>query len=177
MDITIIGKGNGWEDAPLTGQTWGVNDLILRRPVTLLFDMHYPEDEPNYAAVVAAVNAATIPLVTLEPWLDVPTSVAYPLREIVEAFRCSYFSNSVAYMIAYALWQGATRIDLYGVMMALTKEYQREKGSLEYWIGYARGRGVSVTVHGDETAVLKTPDGWLYGYSYRRNQPQPDLPF
>ena len=40
MKVIIIGKGPGWEKAPKEGETWGLNDLLLYRPLKLTFEMH-----------------------------------------------------------------------------------------------------------------------------------------
>jgi len=38
--INIIGRGIGAEDAPNGVESWGVNIVMLRRPVDVGFDMH-----------------------------------------------------------------------------------------------------------------------------------------
>jgi hypothetical protein len=40
--LILIGKGDGWRNAPLQGdfETWGVNDLVVERKVDMVFDMH-----------------------------------------------------------------------------------------------------------------------------------------
>ena len=38
--VAIVGKGEGWREAPDGGEVWGVNDVVLRRDVALVFDMH-----------------------------------------------------------------------------------------------------------------------------------------
>jgi len=83
-------------------------------------------------------------------------SKLYPLQRISEKFGCDYFSNTLCYMIAYALDQSTYKrkgkvvlkypfkLRLYGCDMRDTGEYALEKGGIEYWIGYARGLGVIV---------------------------------
>lgn len=83
----------------------------------------------------------------------------FPLDEIIKAFGSSFFTNTISYMIAYALYKGVKAIYLYGVDMDSMSEYEHQKASVDYWIGFARGRGVIVTVNSD---IDKTD--FLYGY-------------
>lgn len=163
MKVIIIGKANGWSKAPQEGETWGVNDLCLRRDVKLVFDMHWfdtPErsNDKTNLKVIDYVNKNKIPIVTLKTYDYIPTSIAFPIEEV----HYKYFSNGISYMIAYAIHQGYTEIDIYGVHMGLEVEYVNQKPCVDYWIGYARGKDIKVTVH-EPTALCKSPGG-LYGY-------------
>ena len=104
------------------------------------------------------------PYITLKKHPDIPTSIEFPLAEM----HTDYFTNSISYMIAYALHIGVTEIDIHRVNMLQIHnkgaEYSFQKPNIEYWIGYARGKGVTVTVH-DETAILVSHDKQLYGYN------------
>ena len=55
-------------------------------------------------------------------------SKLYPLKRIAEKFNCDYFSNTICYMLAYALDKGYRKIRLYGIDMRETGEYALEKG-------------------------------------------------
>jgi len=112
---------------------------------------------------VEEINKRKIPVFLPRTYHNIPTSMKYPLREIVAKFGITYFSNTICYMIAYALYKGVKSIDFFGVRMAYGSEYTNEKAGLEFWIGYAMGKGVKIKVHG-ESALLKTKTGRLYGY-------------
>lgn len=115
-----------------------------------------------------------IPIFLPKVYPEHPTSMAYPLREIVKKFGITYFSNTVCYMVAYAVYIGVKQLDLYGINMDYGSEYEHEKGGLEFWLGFAMGKGIKVKVHGEKSMVLKTKvsrhtkaiskDGNLYGY-------------
>ena len=69
----------------------------------------------------------------------------FPLWKIIKETNSEYFINSIAHMIAYAVYLGYEQIKLYGVDFATEHEvHGGEKGGVEYWIGYARGRGIDV---------------------------------
>ena len=83
----------------------------------------------------------------------------YPIKEVMEKFGSRYFTNSISYMIALAMYKGYSEINLYGVDMDMGTEYIYERPSVMYWIGFARGKGVKVTI------ASGTDDPYfLYGY-------------
>lgn len=78
--------------------------------------------------------------------------VPFPADEVLAAFPRAYFTNTVSWMIAYALMQEPDAIGLWGVNMELAGEYAEQRPSCEYFIGIAEGRGVDVVI--PETASL-----------------------
>lgn len=179
--VAIVGKGEGWREAPDGGEVWGVNDVVLRRDVALVFDMHDlrnvrewtgnfvgpPEKTTVFEAtkgmILRRVRELGIDLLTLYAHPDVSNCVPYPLQEIVKHFGADYFRSSIDYMVAYAIYEGFTDIQIYGVHHVAEKEYRHQKPSLEFWLGVAKGSGIEVTVHGDSELLL-TRDRRLYGY-------------
>ena len=116
MKVIIIGKASGWENAPMEGETWGVNGLILRRPVKLAFQMHdIDEIYKNFKEEIDKVNELNIPVITQKKHKLLPTAIPFPLDEM----PIKYFTNSIAYMIAYAIYKKAKEIEMYGVAMLL----------------------------------------------------------
>ena len=70
---------------------------------------------------------------------------AYPLDAITAEFG-RYFTNTISFMIAYAIQAGATDIMLAGVDMAAVDEYGAQRPSCEYHLGIAKGRGINVEI-------------------------------
>lgn len=104
-------------------------------------------------------------------------SKLYPLKRISDKFEANgFFSNTISYMIAFALDMSTKKVDgklvlngkgfkkirFYGVDMLTSDEYNLEKGGLEYWIGYAKGLGIKIEIT-DVSAVCKTQTGKPYG--------------
>lgn len=169
MKIIIIGKGPGWERAPMEGETWGVNDLILRRPVKLAFEMHdidrHLKVDCQYMkkkAEIVEANKLGIPVITREKHKLLPTAIPFPIDEM--PYR--YFTNSIAYMIAYAIYKKATEIELFGVPMLYVEEYTKQVPCVEFWLGYAMAKGIKVTVHGPTNIFSSEPYHGLYGYDW-----------
>lgn len=93
-----------------------------------------------------------------------PTSVQFPKVGILAAFEKlkigRYFTNSIAWMIAHAVCEGASEIHVYGVDMATGTEYASQRPSCEAWLGFAEGLGIKVHIP-DTSDLLKC--GALYG--------------
>lgn len=83
----------------------------------------------------------------------------YPLKEIIAKYKSRFFTNSISYMIAYAIYSGFEKIFMYGVDMDIDGEYTFERPSVTYWIGFARGCGVEVNIASDIDNPL-----FLYGF-------------
>jgi hypothetical protein len=115
--------------------TWNYNDL--KRQKTNHIEWLKNTSMPVY-------------MIRKEP--SVPTSIAYPIKEVSKFFenirrgnkRIRYFTSSFAYMMGIALLEGFERIELYGFDFADDTEYAQQKGCAEWWIGYAMGKGVEI---------------------------------
>lgn len=179
--IAICATGAGWELLPIISDhtLYCLNDYIYAERYQIkpdvLFIMDVLDEKPqvvegvqNLGEVVKRINNLKIPFVAPYKYAEIPLSEAFPLKECVKQFGLPFFSNTICYMIAYALLKGAKEIELYGVNQAGSYEYTGEKGGVEYWLGVAAGRGVNVTIHGKNSQLLKykgrNGEGMLYGY-------------
>lgn len=183
MKVNIIGRAPGWQEAPTDGICWGLNCHILKRPYNVIFDMHDIEE------VFTGVRTENWKLVKAHRRDLLPESikkceendvtifslgqntermcVAYPKDEIINYFGEDYFGSGISYMIALAMYQGFTEIDIWGVFLSVSDEYAYQKPSLEFWIGFAKSRKIRVTVHG-MTRLLKNIKDQLYGYQTKQ---------
>ena len=100
------------------------------------------------------------PVIMQQHYDEVPASEPYPLDEVLETFP-RYFTNSIAQMVALAIIRGYTSIALFGVHLATDSEYAYERPNLEYMLGHAEARGISLWIP-DEANVLRA--NYLYGY-------------
>ena len=96
---------------------------------------------------------------------DIPSSVEFPKEEIMRVFG-RYFTNSISWEIALAIYEGFGTIYLYGVDMAQDSEYSFERPSVEYFLGWARGRGINLVIP-EKSDLLKT----LYLYPFEDSAP------
>lgn len=91
---------------------------------------------------------------------DVPLSVRFPKETIMDTFG-KYFTNSISWMIALAIYEGFETIYIFGVDMAQDGEYAFERPSVELFTGWARGRGINVVIP-EKSDLEKTM--WLYPF-------------
>lgn len=71
----------------------------------------------------------------------------FPYAEAVALYGSLYLTSSPAYMLAYAILKGATEISIYGVDLSIgDHEYFWQRPCVEAWIGFAKGRGIKVTI-------------------------------
>jgi hypothetical protein len=104
------------------------------------------------------------PIYFVEPHADIPAAVPYPLEELkVWCHKnkfAAYFTNSISYMIALAIAEKYDTIGVWGVDMAAEGEYEKERPSVEYWLGLASGLGREVVLP-KESELLKAR---FYGF-------------
>lgn len=162
--VVIIGNGDGFMDAPEYGneELWGITSLILWRDVNLVIDMNVYDDlrwgisqKRLHERVLERVKKFNTPYIGLKE---------YPIDDVIEKFNTDYFSSTVDYAIALALYRDFTEIDLYGVTLDRSGEYIKLQAGVNFWCGVAIGRGVKLTIYGKNSTVMKTEDGLLYGY-------------
>ena len=168
MRINIVGSAPGWEDCPVNdGFIWGINNMHLLRDVDLIVDVHKTRNDPKeqkdkiHLAVLKDKNIHAFLHSKIE---GMPNVDRYPIEEITKKFGVDYFGCGIDYIVALAIYSGATEIHLYGIWMAQGTEYAHQKPSLEFWLGYAMGAGIKIHIHGAYSAILRTYNGLMYGY-------------
>lgn len=117
-------------------------------------------------------QAKTIPVyLQKEPPADWPANAQrYPLEHI-EAIYGTYWASGPSYMVALAMEQGFTEIQVYGIHLATQHEYIEQRSNFEHLLGIAKGKGITVTM-ADESPVLK--HGWKYAYEPKpQGKPNP----
>lgn len=157
MKVALLGCAPGFEAAPFgqpDWEVWGLNDLYLKltaerlASVTRWFELH--GDTPLTRSRRAAdhwdkLAALTMPVYTFFSLPTVPSAIRFP-QAIVDRGP-NYFSCTMAYQIALALSEGATDIALFGISLTGAREALVERPCVDYWLGYAEGRGVNTSVH------------------------------
>ena len=198
--VRIIGSAKNVRETPVRTpeeqdiEVWLSNNTtttLLRCPRmihdwTRWFNLHskahivgtYPSAWTYYAE-----KAAGRPVYLLRQQPDIPTSVAFPRKEIQAHFATAkgpnrYITCSVCWLIALAVMEGFERIELWGFELRDTKPgsaFAWERPCFWYWVQEARRRGVDVwyqeAIHTLDAAgklVAGDPDtydGTLYGFS------------
>lgn len=148
--VAIVGFTNSRELAPWddpTFEIWLCNNLWKFVPDKWhrLYDLHDLATIKGDAEHESFLRTTKKPVVVWQPQEGWGSAVAFPRDDIVGAFG-RYFTNSISWMIAHAIYEGATEIHVYGVDMAQGTEYAAQRPSCEYFLGYAAGRGIKIYV-------------------------------
>src|SRR5690349_18148101 len=111
---------------------------------------HLRRDCPQYIAwdsVFSQMNPRT-PLYVIDSWGKLlRNQVIFPRALLSKQPRGHYHASSFDWLVAYAIHEGAKIISLHGVGFALDsprEEPMSARACLEYWSGYAQGKGIDV---------------------------------
>ena len=187
-ECIILGCGATHAECKYHCETWGVNGTFY---IAKRLDKLFMTDEPSevqacyydmeqiYAADKRTLEHNGRGLTFVFPIaypkfqdLGIPIEI-YPVEEIVKSFKTSFFSNSIAYMLAYALYKGYDKIWFFGIDMLTSSTYVQEKGGVEFWMGVANGMSKERIAQGLPpieiintigSATGKTYNGKMYGY-------------
>jgi len=187
--IHIVGKGTGQWNVPKEGELWGLNDMCLRmKNLTLIFELHDVDKlrDPagrakrfirSFEEEIKEVNRLNIPVIIKEKHKAFPNGIVFP----IDKMPIRYFTSSIAFMIAYAIYEKVDSIDIYGIPLFYEEEYTEQRPCMEFWIGYAMGQGIEVKVHKPSYLLTAVPNygvyayDWGYIYSEKQNELKKDF--
>ena len=139
-----------------------------------------PQDGKRHVDWLKQEPAGGRPIYCQEHYDDIPASVRFPRQEINAWFRKNgglmleeaglpdgyfaedYYTSTPAQMMALAIYEGFEEIHLYGIDMLQAEEYFYQRSGVEYYVGFARGRGIKVYI--PQTSALCKAN-YVYGYS------------
>jgi len=198
-EVTIVGQGMtvvSWLQQSFSSpkprvpghEVWVLNGAanVLRHDV--LFNMHdlealaEAEPEKDYLGVYAGHDK---PVVTIRALEGVDSLWEYPFAEVIEAFGETYFANGIPYLIAFALLCGVKVINIFGCDYDYegVSEYEKGRCNLEYWLGFARAKGVMINIPAQSslcdmkwrmTGKGRIGYGGVYGFFERQPVIQPN---
>jgi hypothetical protein len=140
--------------------------------IDVLFEMHHME---YWLTVIDRLNSimdkSSNSVILMQQQVpQIKNSHAYPLKEIQEFVSHpklrKYFTSTIAYMIALAVYLGYEDIELYGIHMAAEEEeYSLQRSCCEAWLNFALGKGISYWLP-DESSIMSSDH--LYGYEQQK---------
>ncbi len=151
MGVAICGMAE--REIPEGYERWGMPWDAEWVKLDILFDMHHPSlltDEH-----IGRLKEVWQPLYMQEEFY--PNVTVYPLEKVMESVG-DYFACSISYMLGLAIHRNIRDIVLVGVTGA--ENYASQRASIEYLIGFARGKGLSVEILGNTELFT----GKRYGY-------------
>lgn len=171
--IIILAQGPSWyqcpDKSPEGVEIWGSNVIFRDHYVDRIFFGHDPRGSflNDDVHLFENLNKLKVPVYTTGVFKPLKKNAQIPILEIMQEFGIGFFLNVIAWMLPTAILQKPKTMDLYGVDMrpdAGEETYVNEKGSVEFWVGVAMGRGIKVK-NTKESYVLKTKqEGNFPGY-------------
>lgn len=168
--------------APFDDPTWKIwgcspgNMNALKR-FDAWFEIHsnllWPEHEAYGKPYIEWLKTLKVPVYMQAEWPMqdgqltstkeiVPNAIPIPWRELVADFGEDFFTSSFAWMMAFAMHQGAKEIALFGIDMASRDEYILQRPGFYFFRHIARQRGVKVSAP-HESDIMQSPP--LYALS------------
>ena len=153
--IQIVATGEGFMDYDTTQEAWVLLKAFLRGAKG---DRIFSLDGLDIALIKSGeiTKDEVVERIGSTPFI---TAENFPIKD----YSPQYFTNSVCYMIAMAIKEEYERIELYGVRQAGLVEYMDQRKGVEFWVGYAMGKGIEVYIN-PPTSLLKNHRDAPYGY-------------
>jgi len=163
-NIAILAMGNSQLDyhkmvthSKKFDEVWAINAMVgvLKRidrafimdPVSRFFDTN---DAGNMTTMMKeTLPTVEYPIYTCELDERVSALEEYPIETIVKELDCGYFNNTIAYAIAFALWNQVGGINMFGADFTYKGNlYFAESGRAccEFWLAKCMDEGIIVQV-------------------------------
>lgn len=184
-EIAIVGLGASYSDYIMArinsrkfDEVWGINSIggiihvdrtFMMDPASRFLDDIKAGTQTGIAEEFLLKTPNKGPIYSCELDERVPEIVEYPLKEVIPELGFSYFNNTVAYAIAFAIASKVKKINLFGIDFSYKKNiYFAEAGRAccEFWCAIALTRGIQVET-ARQSAFLDTNvpiQEKLYGY-------------
>lgn len=183
--IAIVGLGGSYADfvmARINSETfdevWGINCIgavfhvdrtFMMDPASRFLDDVKAGKQTGVAKEFLYVTEKRGPIYSCCLDERVPEIQLYPLKEVISATNFSYFNNTVAYAVAFAVATNVAKLCLYGIDFSYKKNLhfaEAGRACVEFWCAIAAAKGVKLEV-GPRSPLLDTDvpvDEKLYGY-------------
>tara|TARA_R100000935_G_scaffold9113_2_gene18743 strand:+ start:1956 stop:2684 length:729 start_codon:yes stop_codon:yes gene_type:complete len=181
--VAIVGMGASWFDYNLAkshgsdfDEVWAINAVGTVIFHDRVFMMDPPSrflDSDDAGGQTQGMRDLLIdhnkPIYTCELDKRCNNLHLYPIDEILRDMECSYLNNTVAYAIAFALWNEVAVLKLFGIDFSYQGNLhfaEAGRGCVEFWLSKGMMTGMTVEV-ANSSALLDTAvplDEKLYGY-------------
>lgn len=163
-NIAILAMGNSQLDyhkmvthSKKFDEVWAINAMVgvLKRvdrafimdPVSRFFDT---DDAGNMTTMMReTLPTVECPIYTCELDKRVPALEEYPIEIIVKELDCGYFNNTIAYAIAFALWNEVGGINMFGADFTYKSNLlfaESGRACCEFWLAKCMDEGIIVQV-------------------------------
>lgn len=184
LGMTAIHVSNTWPE-----EVWGINYAMnfLRCDKVFFMDgldfvldatkFETQEENLNAIAWYESMKDYDTPIIVGGRTTGFKAAVPYPINDVCRSTLATYFSNTVAYAVAYACYLRkefgcVEKIDMFGCDFTYESEhegYVREaeanRAGVEFWCGYACSLGINVSVP-EKSTLLNAHEGLFRMYGY-----------
>lgn len=167
--LAIVGYATSSRDlAPFDDPAYdiaGLNQIyrfLPREDVHMDIHVNWYEENVEGTDHKGWIRNCGIPVLMTQTSPDLPTSVRYPIEQIIQ-LGTDYLTSSVAFYIAWGIYQGYKEIALFGIDLVVGTEYEFQKACAEFWLGVAHGKGIDLRIP-PQSALLKQ----THRYGYQR---------
>jgi hypothetical protein len=181
--IAIVGLGRSWFDYNLAAshgdnfdEVWGINAVgsVIYHDRTFMMDppsrfLDTDNAGGQTTGMKRMLTTGDKPIYTCELDARAKNLVLYPIDEIVADLNCCYLNNTVAYAIAFALWNKVGTLKIYGVDFTYKGNLhfaESGRACVEFWLSKCMHANMQVGVAGSSTLLdtnVETREK-LYGY-------------
>jgi|TARA_R100001530_G_scaffold83109_1_gene57944 hypothetical protein len=161
--VAIVGTApSSWQLAPFGDpewEIWGISAMHQHLPrwdrwfefhdLDIFVDLDNGPMRPFKAAYeghLEWLGACKGPLYVKELDPRVPHGKLFPWQELVTKFGRGGFTNSISWLVAFAIKEGYEEIGIWGVDMAQESEYRHQKPGCYFFMGWAQGAGIKMTI-------------------------------
>jgi hypothetical protein len=168
--VAIVGFSPTKNEAPFDNPDWDIYTLNHRIDLVPRFDLWFnlhnlyniKNEFPKFYNYFSKPENESKLVICGEDKPCFPNAIIYPKDEVLNKYckfvmtenqgkieketRLNFVTNSISWMIAYAIEQGYTNIGLWGVDMAASSEYQFQLPNLLFWMGVCAGKGIKLHI-------------------------------
>jgi len=181
--IAIVGLGKSWHDYNLAkshgthfDEVWAINAVgsvifhdrtFMMDPVSRFLDTDDAGGQTSGMTEVLLNDDK--PIYTCELDDRCTNLVEFPINEILEEFNCCYINNTVAYAVAFALWNKVGTMKMFGVDFSYKGNLhfaESGRACVEFWLSKCIEKGIQIEVAAT-SGLLDTnvpAEQKLYGY-------------
>jgi len=192
--IAIIGLGVsqvdfaiGLENSSTWDEIWCINSAGLVYPADRIFALDpasrfFDSDDAGKQtnAMIKLMSESDVPIYTCEEDPRIKNPVRYPVEDVCNATKCAYMNTTVAFAIAYALYNKVGRVDLFGIDFSYKENMhfaEAGRACVEFWISKCMSEDIIVGISGRSTVLDSNVPATekLYGF-HRLDKPLVAVP-
>ena len=168
--VAIIGLGVsqvdfaiGLENSRTWDEIWCINSAGLVYPADRIFALDpasrfFDSDDAGKQteAMKKLMRETDTPIYTSELDPRVKNPVLYPVSEVCNATKCAYMNNTVAFALAFAMWNKVARVDLFGIDFSYKENMhfaEAGRACVEFWISKLMCEDIIVGISGRSTVL------------------------